>query len=69
MIATITKNIDALHEAPLADPYINPTILKNHTTGVFFHEVFDHRIKNHQQKKLTSNQTFASYVGKNIAPD
>jgi predicted Zn-dependent protease len=69
MIATVTGDLDALHEAPLADPYVGPAILEGRAAGVFFHEVFGHRIEGHRQKDFTSGQTFASYVGKDIAPD
>jgi predicted Zn-dependent protease len=68
MIAAVTTDLDALHEAPLADPYVGPAILEGRAAGVFFHEVFGHRIEGHRQKDLTSGQTFASYVGKDIAP-
>ncbi|HEX2691364.1 MAG TPA: metallopeptidase TldD-related protein, partial [Kofleriaceae bacterium] len=69
MIATVTGDLNALHDAPLADPYVGPAILEGRAAGVFFHEVFGHRIEGHRQKDLTSGQTFASYVGKDIAPD
>ncbi len=69
MLATVTGDLDALHEAPLAEPYVGPAILEGRAAGVFFHEVFGHRIEGHRQKDLTSGQTFASYVGKDIAPD
>jgi TldD protein len=69
MIATVTGDLDALHDAPLADPYVGPAILEGRAAGVFFHEVFGHRIEGHRQKDLTSGQTFASYVGKGIAPE
>jgi predicted Zn-dependent protease len=69
MIATVTGDLDALHEAPLAEPYVGPAILEGRAAGVFFHEVFGHRIEGHRQKDLTSGQTFASYVGKDIAPE
>ena len=69
MIATVTGDLDALHEAPLAEPYVGPTILEGRAAGVFFHEVFGHRIEGHRQKDISSGQTFASYVGKDIAPD
>jgi predicted Zn-dependent protease len=69
MIATVNADLDALHAAPLADPYVGPAILEGRAAGVFFHEVFGHRIEGHRQKELTSGQTFASYVGKDIAPD
>ncbi len=69
MIATVTSDLDALHEAPLADPYVGPAILEGRAAGVFFHEVFGHRIEGHRQKDTTGGQTFASYVGKDIAPE
>ncbi len=69
MIKTVTTDLDALHDAPLAEPYVGPAILEGRAAGVFFHEVFGHRIEGHRQKDLTSGQTFASYVGKAIAPD
>jgi predicted Zn-dependent protease len=68
MIATVTDDLKALHEAPLAEPYVGPAILEGRAAGVFFHEVFGHRIEGHRQKDLTSGQTFASYIGKDIAP-
>ncbi len=69
MIATVSGDLDALHNAPLAEPYVGPAILEGRAAGVFFHEVFGHRIEGHRQKELTSGQTFASYVGKDIAPE
>jgi len=69
MIDTVTSDLDALHEAPLADPYVGPAILEGRAAGVFFHEVFGHRIEGHRQKDDTSGQTFSSYVGKDIMPE
>jgi predicted Zn-dependent protease len=69
MISLVTTDLDALHDAPLADPYVGPAILEGRAAGVFFHEVFGHRIEGHRQKDTTSGQTFASYVGKDIAPE
>ncbi|MBS1120363.1 MAG: peptidase modulator of gyrase [Deltaproteobacteria bacterium] len=69
MIAMVTGDLDALHDAPLAEPYVGPAILEGRAAGVFFHEVFGHRIEGHRQKDTTGGQTFASYVGKDIAPD
>jgi TldD protein len=69
MIATVTSDLDTLHDAPLAEPYVGPAILEGRASGVFFHEVFGHRIEGHRQKDKTGGQTFASYVGKDIAPE
>ncbi len=68
MIATVTGDLDALHGAPLGEPYVGPAILEGRAAGVFFHEVFGHRIEGHRQKDTTSGKTFASYVGKEIMP-
>jgi len=69
LIATVNKDLDALHDAPIAEPYVGPAILEGRASGVFFHEVFGHRIEGHRQKDTTGGQTFASYVGKDIAPE
>lgn len=69
MIKKVTSDLDALHDAPLAEPYVGPAILDGRAAGVFFHEVFGHRIEGHRQKDTTSGRTFASYVGKDIAPE
>ena len=69
LITTVTSDLDALHDAPLAEPYVGPAILEGRAAGVFFHEVFGHRIEGHRQKDETSGQTFSSYIGKQIAPD
>lgn len=69
MIKTVTTDLANLHEAPLAEPYVGPAILEGRAAGVFFHEVFGHRIEGHRQKDTTSGRTFASYVGKDIAPE
>jgi predicted Zn-dependent protease len=68
MIDTVTADLDALHKAPLADPYVGPAILEGRAAGVWFHEVFGHRIEGHRQKDDTSGQTFSSYIGKEIMP-
>jgi TldD protein len=69
MIETVTHDLDALHGAQLAEPYVGPAILEGRAAGVFFHEVFGHRIEGHRQKDETEGHTFSSYVGKQIAPE
>ncbi len=68
LIAAVTTDLDALHDAPLAEPYVGPAILEGRAAGVFFHEVFGHRIEGHRQKDETSGKTFSSYIGKEIMP-
>ncbi|UCG34093.1 MAG: TldD/PmbA family protein [Phycisphaerales bacterium] len=70
--AEFKKVIDqvlALREAPLVEPYTGPAILMNRASGVFFHEIFGHRIEGHRQKDVEEGQTFTKKVGEQILPD
>jgi predicted Zn-dependent protease len=69
--AAFRKVIDqviALRDAPLAEPYIGPAILRNRASAVFFHEIFGHRIEGHRQKDVTEGQTFTKKVGEQVLP-
>ena len=70
--AEFKKVIDqvlALREAPLVEPYTGPAILMNRASGVFFHEIFGHRIEGHRQKDVEEGQTFTKKVGEQILPE
>lgn len=64
----IIAQVLALRAAPLAEPYIGPAILRNRASGVFFHEIFGHRIEGHRQKDVTEGQTFTKRIGKPVLP-
>ncbi|MFN5867663.1 MAG: metallopeptidase TldD-related protein [Candidatus Kapaibacterium sp.] len=73
--AQLTKDADdmvsllaKLREAPLAETYTGPAILSGRSAGVFFHEIFGHRVEGHRQKDPNSAQTFKSFVNKKILP-
>ncbi|MGD8451880.1 MAG: metallopeptidase TldD-related protein [Phycisphaerae bacterium] len=65
----VIDQVLALREAPLVEPYIGPAILMNRASGVFFHEIFGHRIEGHRQKDVSEGQTFAKMVGEAVLPD
>ncbi len=64
----VVHQVLALREAPVAEPYIGPAILRNRAGGVFFHEIFGHRIEGHRQKDVTEGQTFTKKIGQQILP-
>jgi predicted Zn-dependent protease len=66
---SMIADLKALRRAPLADPYIGPAILEGKAAGVFFHEIFGHRVEGHRQKNEDEGQTFAKKVGQPIMPD
>lgn len=61
--------IEKLRSAPQPDPFVGPAILSGRAAGVFFHEIFGHRIEGHRQSDLEEGQTFSNSVGKPVLPD
>ncbi len=73
---TIAKDVDAmlvllekLRTAPMAETYNGPALLSGEASGVFFHEIFGHRVEGHREKDPNSSQTFKQSIGKKILPD
>lgn len=58
-----------LRTAPMAETYSGPAILSGEASGVFFHEIFGHRVEGHREKDPNSSQTFKQSIGKKILPD
>jgi TldD protein len=67
-VAKAGKNLEALLAAKPADPFVGPAILSGRAAGVFFHEIFGHRIEGHRQKDESEGQTFTKSVGQPILP-
>ena len=59
----IAKTAIAMKTAPVVDPYAGPAILSNDASGVFFHEIFGHRVEGLRLKSETDGQTFKKKVG------
>lgn len=58
----------ALRAAPIAEPYTGPAVLEGPAAGVFFHEIFGHRLEGHRQKDDYEGQTFTKMLGQQILP-
>lgn len=65
----IVSKLKQMREAPLMQTYSGPAILSGEASGVFFHEIFGHRVEGHRQKDPNSSQTFKNYVGQRILPE
>ncbi len=62
--------LDRLRKAPLLKKtYSGPAILSGRAAGVFFHEIFGHRIEGHREKNPNSGQTFKHSVDEEVLPD
>jgi TldD protein len=68
MVRGVAQRVTQLRAAPLIDPWSGPAILRGRAAGVFFHEIFGHRVEGHRQKDEDEGQTFTSRVGKPILP-
>jgi len=67
-VEIMIADLEHLGTAPIVEPYTGPAILLGGAAGVFFHEVFGHRIEGHRQKSETEGQTFKKMVGEKILP-
>jgi len=68
-IDSLIQNLDALRKAPMVEPYSGPAIMMAQACGVFFHEIFGHRIEGHRQKSEFEGQTFTKKINEPIMPD
>ncbi|HYZ86662.1 MAG TPA: metallopeptidase TldD-related protein [Bryobacteraceae bacterium] len=72
ILAAVNKvgtDLTKLLDAPVVDPFVGPAILSGRASGVFFHEIFGHRIEGHRQRDETDGQTFTKSVNTRILPD
>jgi predicted Zn-dependent protease len=60
--------LEKLKLAPIAEPFVGPAILSGRAAGVFFHEIFGHRVEGHRQKDQAEGQTFTKSVGLPVLP-
>ncbi|MCB2204070.1 TldD/PmbA family protein [bacterium] len=72
MLADAKKMVEtmrAMREAPVTEPYTGPAMLSGRAAGVFFHEIFGHRVEGHRQKSESEGQTFKKMEGKSVLAD
>ena len=62
------RKLENLLQAPVAEPFVGPAIFSGRASGVFFHEIFGHRIEGHRQKDESEGQTFTRSVGAQVLP-
>ncbi len=60
------KLLKAMKDAPIVEPYTGPALLSGEAAGVFFHEIFGHRIEGQRMKSESDAQTFKKKVGEKI---
>ena len=67
-INRVAADLTGLLHAPVAEPFLGPAIFSGRAAGVFFHEIFGHRVEGHRQKDETEGQTFTKRIGATVLP-
>ena len=57
-----------LKKAPVVESFTGPAILSPAAAGVFFHEIFGHRVEGSRLKQESDAQTFKKKVGEQVLP-
>jgi TldD protein len=65
----VAGDLTNLLKAPEAEPFVGPAIFSGRAAGVFFHEIFGHRVEGHRQKDDSEGQTFTKSVNTKVLPD
>ena len=67
-IKNLMATLIAMKDAPVVDPYSGPALLSGNACGVYFHEIFGHRVEGARLKKESDAQTFKKKVGELVLP-
>ena len=62
----LNDKISQLIKAPVAEAYTGPALLSKEAAGVFFHEIFGHRVEGLRLKKSTDGQTFKKMLNEQV---
>lgn len=62
----LVKKLVALRVAPVVDPYSGPALMSGKAAGVFFHEIFGHRVEASRMKSENDAQTFKSKIDQQV---
>ena len=64
----VGRDLTALMKAPIVEPFVGPAVLSGSAAGVFFHEIFGHRVEGHRRKDDAEGQTFTKSLNAPVLP-
>ncbi len=67
-ISELSNKLSQLKVAPEVQPYSGPAILSAPAAGVFFHEIFGHRVEGQKMRSESDGQTFKKMIGEQVLP-
>jgi len=67
-VKELIETMKKMRSAPIAQSYSGPALLSPQASGVFFHEIFGHRVEGHRLADVNDSQTFLDKVNKQVLP-
>ena len=67
-ITALSSKLSELKVSPEVEPYSGPALLSATAAGVFFHEIFGHRIEGQRMRSESDGQTFKRMAGRQVLP-
>ena len=64
----MNQMLSDLKKAPVVESFTGPAILSPAAAGVFFHEIFGHRVEGSRLKQESDAQTFKKKIGEQVLP-
>ena len=64
----MSQMLSNLKKAPVVESFTGPAILSPAAAGVFFHEIFGHRVEGSRLKQESDAQTFKKKIGELVLP-
>jgi predicted Zn-dependent protease len=61
--------LDKLRNAELATTFTGPAMLSGEASGVFFHEIFGHRVEGFREKDADASAMFKQMIGQKVLPE
>ena len=68
-IDKLIATLDQLRTAELAATFTGPALLSGEASGVFFHEIFGHRVEGFREKDPDATNMFKQMIGQKVLPE
>jgi len=67
-VQMLVDKLIRIRTAPVVEPYSGPALLLGSASGVFFHEIFGHRVEGLRMRNESDGQTFKKKIGESVLP-
>ena len=68
-LTRIIAKLNEMKEAPVVEAFSGPALLSPEASGVFFHEIFGHRVEGQRMRQESDGQTFKKKIDEKVLPE